>query len=62
MNIRRVGDAWVNMDLLEAVVPDKYNQGKYVLFTRGHIITTDITREELYAAFDEAAADQCDGR
>lgn len=62
MNIRRVGNAWVNMDLLEAIVPDKYNQGKHVLFTRGHIITTDITSEELNAAFGEDAAVRCDGR
>ena len=53
--MRRIGNAWVNLDLLEAIIPDKYQPGKHVLFARGHIITTDLTREDLEAAFGEAA-------
>lgn len=52
MNLKRIGSTRVNLDLLEAIIPDKYQPGKHVLFMRGHIITTDLTREELGAAFD----------
>lgn len=53
--MRRIGNAWVNLDLVEAIIPDKYQPGKHVLFARGHIITTDITSADLAAAFDENA-------
>lgn len=51
MNLKRIGSTWVNLDLLEAIIPDKYQPGKHVLFMRGHIVTTDLTREDLEAAF-----------
>lgn len=59
MNLKRIGSTWVNLDLLEAIIPDKYQPGKHVLFARGHIITTDLTAEELDAALGEDAAIQC---
>ena len=55
MDMRKIGKNWINLDLVEAIIPDKYQPGRHVVFARGHIITTDITCEELEAAFGEAA-------
>lgn len=56
MNMKKIGRNWVNLDLVEAIIPDKYQPGKHVVFVRGHIITTDITRADLEASFGETAA------
>ena len=49
--MRRIGNAWVNLDLVEAIVPDKFSPEKHVVFSRGHIITAEISKDDLDAAF-----------
>lgn len=52
--MRRIGNAWVNLDLVEAIVPDKFSPEKHVVFSRGHIITAEISKDDLDAAFGSA--------
>ena len=49
--MRRIGNAWVNLDLVEAIVPDKFSPEKHVIFSRGHIITAEISKDDLDRAF-----------
>lgn len=49
--MRRIGNAWVNLDLVEAIVPDKFSPEKHVVFSRGHIITAEISKDDLDKAF-----------
>lgn len=49
--MRRIGNAWVNLDLVEAIVPDKFSPEKHVVFSRGHIITAEISKNDLEKAF-----------
>lgn len=49
--MRRIGNAWVNLDLVEAIVPDKFSPEKHVVFSCGHIITAEISKDDLEKAF-----------